>query len=73
MKEEKLGWLPYSVGWLSFVPILGIFFSLIAIMWGLSSMKEGAKKLTLIGLIGFLYSIIVFGLVLYLEYQKQGG
>jgi len=43
-----------------------------AIMLGLSSEKEGAKKLTLLGLIGFLYSIVIYGIVIYLELESKG-
>jgi len=72
IEKEKVGLVPFVIAWLSFIPIVGVFFALIAIMLGLSSEKEGAKKLTLLGLIGFLYSIVIYGVVIYLELKSQG-
>ena len=70
--NEKVGVGSFIVAWLSFIPIVGVFFALIAIMLGLASAKIGAKKLTIIGLIGFFYSLVIYGIVIYLEIQRQG-
>lgn len=68
--NEKLGKIPFVIAWLSYVPIFGIFFSLIAIMWALATEKEGKKRLSVIALIGFVYSVILLGIFAYMELQR---
>ena len=68
--EEKLGKGPFIIAWMSFIPIFGIFFALIAIMIMLSTEKEGQKRLSVIALVGFIYSIIVFTVFAYYELQR---
>ncbi|CAA6812214.1 MAG: Unknown protein [uncultured Sulfurovum sp.] len=67
---EKLGKGPFIIAWMSFIPVFGIFFALIAIMIMLSTEKEGKKRLSVIALIGFIYSIIVFTVFAYYELQR---
>ena len=68
--EEKLGRTPFIIAWMSFIPVFGIFCALIAIMITLSTEKEGKKRLSVIALIGFVYSIIVFTIFAYMEFQR---
>jgi uncharacterized membrane protein YhaH (DUF805 family) len=68
--KGKLGMTPFIIAWLSYVPIFGIFFSLIAIMWALATEKEGKKRLSVIALIGFVYSVILLGIFAYMELQR---
>jgi hypothetical protein len=68
--KEKLGMTPFVIAWLSYVPIFGIFFSLIAIIWALATEKEGKKRLSVIALIGFVYSVILLGVFAYMEVQR---
>ncbi|CAA6822792.1 MAG: Unknown protein [uncultured Sulfurovum sp.] len=68
--EEKLGKGPFIIAWMSFIPVLGVFFALIAIMIMLSTEKEGKKRLSVITLVGFIYSVIVFSIFAYYELQR---
>lgn len=69
--EEKLGQGTFIIAWMSFIPVFGIFFALIAIMILLSTEKtEGKKRLSIIAAIGFIYSIIVVSIFLYMELQR---
>ncbi|CAA6813755.1 MAG: Unknown protein [uncultured Sulfurovum sp.] len=69
-EEEALGKAPFIIAWMSFIPVLGIFFALIAIMIFLSTEKEGKKRLSIIAFIGFIYSVIVFTIFAYYELQR---
>lgn len=73
---NKLGVFPYIVGSISFsslagfllfgyaVPyifgLLGIFFGLIVIIWGLVTKKVGGKWLSAIGTVGIFITVIIF-------------
>ena len=72
---EKVGKKPLIIAWMSFIPVFGIFFALIAIMMLLSidGEKEGKKKLSIITAVGFLYSVIVVTIFLYMELQRYTG
>jgi heme/copper-type cytochrome/quinol oxidase subunit 4 len=72
-EEDKLGKTPFIIAWMSFIPVFGIFFALIAIMIILSTEKEGKKRLSVIAAIGFVYSIIVVTIFLYMELQRYTG
>lgn len=71
--KGTLGKTPFVIAWLSYVPIFGIFFSLIAIMWALATEKEGKKRLSVIALVGFVYSVILLGVFAYMEIQRMQG
>ena len=47
MSEEvkKLGAFPYVIGGgLSYIPLIGLFFGVVSIIWGLATDKKGGKK-----------------------------
>lgn len=71
LKKEPIGLVSNIIAWCSFIPFLGVFFALIAIMIGLASEKEGANRVVKIGLIGFLYSLVVYGIFIYLALQRE--
>lgn len=43
-KKEKLGTFPFVIGGMSFIPLLGVVFGLVAIVWGLFSKKDGEEN-----------------------------
>lgn len=70
-KNKKLGKGTFIIAWMSFVPIFGIFFALISVMILLSTEEqEGRKKLSIITLVGFIYSVIIVTIFLYMEFQR---
>ena len=71
-KIEKVEKKPFIIAWMSFIPVFGIFFALIAIMMLLSidGEKEGKKRLSIITAVGFIYSVIVVTIFLYMELQR---
>jgi len=72
-KQEKLGAFPYVIGGLSFIPILGVLFGIIAITWGLVTKKLGGKKLSIIGACGISVTIIVCSCIVYFDHMVRGG
>ncbi|HFU76566.1 MAG TPA: hypothetical protein ENK66_10015 [Arcobacter sp.] len=70
-QNKKLGKRAFIIAWLSFVPVFGIFFALIAIMILLSTDEtEGRKRYSIITGIGFIYSLVIVTIFLYMEFQR---
>lgn len=72
-KNEKLGALPFVLGGLSFIPLIGIVFGIIAIIWGLVTKKTGGRKLAVIGAGGIAFTITIYSSLYYFGFEKRGG
>ncbi len=72
-EQQKLGALPYVIGGLSYIPVIGIPFGVIAIIWGLVTKKLGGKKLALIGTGGISFSVILYFALFYFGFVQRGG
>ncbi len=72
-EETKLKGLPYVIGGLSFIPLLGVLFGIVAIVWGFSTNKIGGKNLAGIGAGGILFTIILYGSLFYFGVEQRGG
>ena len=72
-KQGKLGAFPYIIGGLSFVPLIGIIFGIIAIIWGLVTKKNGGKKLAIVGACGIAFTVILYSCLFYFGFIKRGG
>ena len=74
MDETKsLGAFPFVLGGLSFIPLIGVLFGLIAIGWGLINRRRGGKKIALIGAGGIAFTIILYGGIIYFGFFQRGG
>ena len=74
MKDDKrLGCFPFVIGGLSFIPLVGVLFGLVAIVWGLIARKRGGGKLALVGAAGIAFSIILYGGFFYFGFVQRGG
>jgi hypothetical protein len=74
MTEGKIiGRLPYVVGGISFIPLIGFPFGIVAIIWGLVKWKKGGKALTFIGLGGIVFTIALYGALFYFGFVQRGG
>jgi hypothetical protein len=71
--NEKLGGLPFVIGGLSFIPLLGIPFGIAALIWGSTTNKIGGKKLALLGGAGILVTLTLYGSLYYFGFAKRGG
>lgn len=70
---EKLGAWPYVVGGLSFIPLCGVVFGIVSIVWGLVTPKRGGKLLALIGASGIAFTVIIYGTLFYFGFIQRGG
>jgi hypothetical protein len=71
--DRRLGRFAFIVAGLSFIPLIGALFGLIAIAWGLVKRKSGGRKLALIGTTGIAFSFIIFGSLFYFGFVQRGG
>jgi hypothetical protein len=70
---EKLGTFPFVIGGMSFIPMLGVLFGVIAIVWGLVTKKSGGKRLAAIGAGGIGFTIVLYGALFYFGFAQRGG
>lgn len=71
--EEKLGFLPFVFGGISFIPLLGVPIGVISIVWGLLSKKRGGKVLAIIGALGITCTVALYGSLYYFGFVQRGG
>jgi hypothetical protein len=71
--DTRLGCFPFVIGSLSFVPLFGVLFGLVAIVWGLSARKRGGGKLALVGAAGIAFSVLLYGGLFYFGFVQRGG
>jgi len=70
-KETKpAGCLGFVIGGMSFIPLIGVFFGIIAIIWGFSIKNT---KLKIVGFAGILFTIIVYSSLGYFGFVQKGG
>src|SRR5215469_1981759 len=72
-KEEKLGAGAYVLAGMSFIPLIGVVFGLIAIGRGIFTGRKGGKLLALIGAGGICFTIILYGSLFYFGFVQRGG
>lgn len=72
-QTRSIGVFPFVIGGLSFIPLVGVLFGLIAIGWGLATTRRGGGKLALIGLGGIGFTIFVYGALFYFGGVQRGG
>jgi hypothetical protein len=71
--RPRLGGFPHVVGGLSYIPLIGVAFGVVAIVWGLVAHRRGGGKLALIGLGGIAFSAFLYGGLFYLGFVQRGG
>jgi len=72
-QKEKLGTFPFVIGGMSFIPLIGVLFGIVAIVWGLVTKKLGGKKLALIGAGGIAFTIVLYSALFYFGFVQRGG
>lgn len=73
MSDERPGCLAYIVGGLSFIPLIGVFFGAVVILWGLIKIQNGGWKLILLGGFGICCTVFVYGTLFYKGFVEKGG
>ena len=72
-KQKRLGCFPYVLGGLSFIPLVGVSFGIVVIIWGLIKLKQGGWKLILLGACGILFTVVLYGTLFYKGFVERGG
>jgi hypothetical protein len=72
-EDEKLEFLPYVFGGMSFMPLCGVPFGIVAILWGLLSKKRGGKVLAIIGALGVGFTVAIYSSLFYFGFIQRGG
>ena len=72
-ENDKIGRLPFVFGGLSFIPLLGVPFGLIAAIWGMVKWNKGGKLLVLIGLAGIAVTPLAYGTLSHYAFDEIGG
>jgi hypothetical protein len=71
--SKKLGAFPFVIGGMSFIPVIGLIFGFIAIIWGLVTNKRGGKRLACIGAGGISFTFVLYGTLFYFGTQPGGA
>jgi len=72
-QKEKPRVLRYVVGGLSYIPLIGVLFGIVAIIWGLATMKTGGRKLAFIGGGGIVFTVVLYSGLFYFGAIQRGG
>jgi hypothetical protein len=68
--RKPLGCLPWAIGGASFIPLIGVLFGLVAIVWGIAAR---AWQLVVLGACGILFTIAIYGSLFYFGFVYRGG
>ncbi|WP_136809924.1 type II secretion system protein GspG [Desulfosediminicola flagellatus] len=72
-QKEKIGCLPYVLGGLSFIPLIGVLFGVIVIIVGITKRKIGGWKLITLGSMGIALTVLLYGSLFYKGFIERGG
>jgi type II secretory pathway pseudopilin PulG len=65
--------LPFVISGLSFIPLIGVPFGGVAIIWGIFTRKIGRLKLVLLGAGGIVFTIAIYGGLFFFGFVHRGG
>lgn len=69
-EPRPVGCLPYVLAGASFIPLVGIIFGIIVIVWGIA---KKIRHLIIIGSLGILFSVVLYGSLFYFGMYQRGG
>jgi hypothetical protein len=72
-KNERLGAFPFVIAGVSFIPVIGIPFGLVSLIWGIVTKKKGGNKLALVGGLGIMFTIVLYAGLFYFGFVKRDG
>src|SRR3954467_5939142 len=72
-QSPPLGALPFVLAGLSFLPLLGVPFGLVAIILGLLKIQQGGWKVVIIGCSGIAFTVVLYGALFYFGFVQRGG
>ncbi|KAB0300125.1 hypothetical protein F2Z80_23755 [Vibrio fortis] len=68
--RNEAGCLGYVIGGMSFIPLIGVLFGIIAIVWGFAIKHT---KLKIVGACGIAFTVIIYGSLGYLGFVQEDG
>jgi type II secretion system (T2SS) protein G len=68
--KQTVGWLAYAIGGASFIPLIGVVFGIIAIVWGI---LRRVRSLIVLGVGGILFTIVLYSALFYFGFYQRGG
>ena len=73
-RKESVGCLAYALGGASFIPLLGVLFGLIAIIWAvLNRQKTGWRVVVGLGAAGIALTVAIYSSLFYFGFVQRGG
>ncbi|GHA36484.1 hypothetical protein ACFFLZ_22855 [Photobacterium aphoticum] len=69
-KQKGPGCLGFVIGGMSFIPLIGVLFGIVAIIWGFN---VKSKKLKVVGLCGITSTFVLYGTLGYFGFVQEGG
>lgn len=72
-EREKPGALPYVIAGLSYIPLLGVLFGIVAMIWGMTTSKARGGVVAAIGAGGIAFTVLGYGALFYFGFQQRGG
>ena len=63
----------YILAGVSFIPLIGVLFGLVAIIWGLATRRRGGLRVALIGAAGICFTIFIYSALFYFGFFQRGG
>ena len=67
------GSAPFVVAGLSYIPLVGVVFGIIAIAWGLALRTRRGQRVAAIGAGGIAFTIAIYGSLFYFGFVQRGG
>jgi hypothetical protein len=63
----------YVLAGLSFIPLVGVLFGVVAIGWGLFARRRGSKRIAILGAAGICFTVLIYGGLFYFGAVQRGG
>jgi hypothetical protein len=70
---ERIGTVPHIVAGLSFIPLLGVLFGMVAIAWGVFARRDGGGRIAALGALGIGFTVLFYGGLFYVGVVQRGG
>lgn len=71
--QEKMGCFAYALAFFSFIPLYGVPIGIVSIILGLIKRKAGGWKVSIIGGLGILFTVMSYSGAYYLGFKQRGG
>ena len=72
-KSDWVGFLPFVISGISFVPLCGVPFGILAVLYGLFTKKRYGKLVAAIGALGISLTVVLYGGLWYFGFVQRGG